>query len=105
MCVIESARVQVPVNPRICFTARRWVVERSHSWIHWFRRKLDSASRRSHKTRLSFLHFACGVTRVSGGSGHSERLFVPNSVHLSTEAKGRRNQNVDPAPGRLSTPT
>ena len=38
------------------FKARRWVVERSHSWLNRFRRILV---RWDNSRQLAFLHFAC----------------------------------------------
>ncbi len=40
--------------------ARRWVVERAHSWMNRFRRLLVRWEKRAH-TYLAFLHLACGV--------------------------------------------
>ncbi len=39
--------------------ARRWVVERSHSWLNRYRRMLISWEKRV-DTYLAMLHFACG---------------------------------------------
>lgn len=40
--------------------ARRWVVERTHSWMNRFRRVLIRWDKKG-ETYLAFLHFACGL--------------------------------------------
>ncbi len=40
--------------------ARRWVVERSHSWMNRFRRILVRWEKKP-ENYLAFLHFACGL--------------------------------------------
>ncbi len=40
--------------------ARRWVVERSHSWMNRFRRILVRWDKKS-ENYLAFLHFACAL--------------------------------------------
>ena len=40
--------------------ARRWVVERAHSWMNRFRRILIRWDKKS-ENYLGFLHFACGL--------------------------------------------
>lgn len=40
--------------------ARRWVVERTHSWMNRFRRLLIRWEKRE-DTYLAMLHFACGI--------------------------------------------
>ena len=40
--------------------ARRWVVERVHSWMNRFRRLLVRWEKRA-QTYLAFLHLACGI--------------------------------------------
>lgn len=40
--------------------ARRWVVERTHSWMNRFRRILVRWEKKS-EHYLAFLHFACGL--------------------------------------------
>ena len=40
--------------------ARRWVVERVHSWMNRFRRLLVRWKKRA-QTYLAFLHLACGI--------------------------------------------
>jgi len=42
------------------FRARRWVVERTHSWLHRFRRILTRWEKRA-DTYLAMLHLACGL--------------------------------------------
>lgn len=40
--------------------ARRWVVERTHSWLNRFRRLLIRWDKKS-ENYLGFLHFACAL--------------------------------------------
>jgi putative transposase len=49
------------------FKARRWVVERAHSWMNRFRRLLIRWDKKP-ANYLAFLHFACGLIafRASG---------------------------------------
>ena len=42
------------------FTARRWVVERAHSWLNRCRRLLVRWDKKT-QNYLAFLHFACGL--------------------------------------------
>lgn len=42
------------------FKARRWVVERAHSWMNRFRRLLIRWDKK-HANYLAFLHFACSL--------------------------------------------
>jgi transposase len=42
------------------FRARRWVVERSHSWLNRFRRLLIRWDKKA-DNYLAFLHFACAL--------------------------------------------
>jgi transposase len=42
------------------FRARRWVVERTHSWLNGFRRLLVRWERRA-RTYIAMLHLACGL--------------------------------------------
>lgn len=42
------------------FKARRWVVERAHSWMNRFRRLLVRWDKNP-ENYLAFLHFACGL--------------------------------------------
>lgn len=42
------------------FRARRWVVERTHSWLNRFRRILTRWEKRG-DTYLAMLHFACAL--------------------------------------------
>ena len=45
------------------FKARRWVVERSHSWLNRFRRILVRWDK-SPENYIAFLHFACALTAL-----------------------------------------
>jgi transposase len=42
------------------FRARRWVVERTHSWFNRFRRLLVRWEKKP-ENYLAMLHFACGL--------------------------------------------
>jgi len=42
------------------FKARRWVVERTHSWLNRFRRILVRWEKRA-DTYIAMLHLACGI--------------------------------------------
>jgi len=42
------------------FRARRWVVERTHSWLNRFRRILTRWEKRA-DTYLAMLHLVCGL--------------------------------------------
>jgi len=42
------------------FKARRWMVERSHSWMNRFRRLLVRWDKKP-QNYLAFLHFSCGL--------------------------------------------
>ena len=42
------------------YKARRWVVERVHSWMNRFRRILVRWEKKA-ETYLAMLHFACGI--------------------------------------------
>jgi len=42
------------------FKARRWVVERTHSWMNRFRRVLIRWDKQA-DNYLAFLHFACAL--------------------------------------------
>jgi putative transposase len=42
------------------FRARRWVVERTHSWLNRFRRPLVRWEKRA-RTYIAMLHLACGL--------------------------------------------
>jgi len=48
------------VKKKAGFRARRWVVERGHSWMNRFRRILVRWEKRA-DTYLAMLHLACGV--------------------------------------------
>lgn len=45
------------------FKARRWVVERCHSWMNRFRRILIRWDKKP-ENYLAFLHFACGLVAL-----------------------------------------
>jgi transposase len=45
------------------YRARRWVVERSHSWMNRFRRILIRWDKKS-ENYLAFLHFACALVAL-----------------------------------------
>lgn len=50
--------------------ARRWVVERTHSWLNRFRRILIRWDKKP-ETYIAFLHFACALIafRAAGSFG------------------------------------
>jgi transposase len=52
----EEARA---IKQRVGFKARRWVVERTHSWMNRFRRILIRWEKKP-ENYLGMLHFACG---------------------------------------------
>jgi putative transposase len=51
----ESERKEIPG-----YRARRWVVERTHSWFNRFRRLLIRWEKKA-ENYVAFLHFACAV--------------------------------------------
>jgi putative transposase len=53
----EEARA---IKTEAGFKARRWVVERAHSWMNRFRRLLVRWDKKP-ENYLAFLHFACGL--------------------------------------------
>src|SRR5713226_4039358 len=53
----EEARA---IKTEAGFKARRWVVERAHSWMNRFRRLLVRWDKKP-QNYLAFLHFACGL--------------------------------------------
>jgi transposase len=53
----EEARA---IKKQAGFQARRWVVERAHSWMNRFRRLLVRWDKKP-ENYLAFLHFACGL--------------------------------------------
>jgi putative transposase len=57
------------------FRARRWVVERTHSWLNRFRRLLVRWEKRA-DTYLAMLHLACALFtwRAAGLFAREERL-------------------------------
>ena len=48
------------IKKKAHYKARRWVVERTHSWMNRFRRILVRWEKRA-DTYLAMLHFACGL--------------------------------------------
>ena len=48
------------INRQAGFKARRWVVERTHSWMNRFRRVLIRWDKKV-ENYLAFLHFACAL--------------------------------------------
>ena len=48
------------LKPEAGFRARRWVVERTHSWMNRFRRLLVRWDKKPEHD-LAFLHFACAL--------------------------------------------
>jgi putative transposase len=68
--VVQECGLTAPVRPRgdeakaiqrdAGFTARRGVVERAHSWMHRFRRRLIRWDKKPQNSR-AFLHLACGL--------------------------------------------
>jgi len=56
------------------FKARRWVVERTHSWMNRLRRLLIRWDKKP-ENYLAFLHFACGLS-LFALLGYSDRLLV-----------------------------
>ena len=48
------------INRQAGFKARRWVVERTHSWMNRFRRVLIRWDKQV-ENYLAFLHFACAL--------------------------------------------
>jgi transposase len=56
-CRGEEARA---IKKKAGFKARRWVVERSHSWMNRFRRILVRWEKRA-DTYVAMLHLACGL--------------------------------------------
>ena len=48
------------IKRQASFKARRWVVERAHSWMNRFRRLLIRWDKKP-ENYLAFLHFACGL--------------------------------------------
>ena len=48
------------IKKKAGFKARRWVVERTHSWMNRFRRILVRWEKRA-DTYIAMLHFTCGL--------------------------------------------
>ena len=68
--ILHALGFTAPIRPRgeeaqaikreAGFKARRWVVERAHSWMNRFRRLLVRWEKKP-ENYLAFLHFACGL--------------------------------------------
>jgi putative transposase len=59
MAHIRPRRAEAGSNPRIPgYRARRWVVERTHSWMNRFRRLLIRWEKKV-ENYIAMLHFAC----------------------------------------------
>jgi putative transposase len=58
--VVMSRRDEKQSSKQRKGQARRWVVERTHSWMNRFRRLLVRWEKRE-DTYLAMLHFACGI--------------------------------------------
>jgi putative transposase len=59
-CHIRSRGEERALKREAGFRARRWVVERTHSWLHRFRRILVRWEKRA-DTYLAMLHLACAL--------------------------------------------
>lgn len=59
---VEARTLRQPtaVRSNPCFRARRWVVERSHSWLNRFRRILIRWEKKAVNDE-AMLHFACAI--------------------------------------------
>jgi putative transposase len=68
----EEARA---IKRKAGFRARRWVVERTHSWLNRFRRVLVRWEKRA-DTYLAMLHLACSLItlRAAGLFARAARL-------------------------------
>ena len=61
-CHIRSRGEERALKREASFRARRWVVERTHSWLHRFRRILVRWEKRADTyTYLAMLHLACAL--------------------------------------------
>lgn len=58
--IVPRAQEAKAIKREIGFKARRWVVERTHSWLNRFRRILVRWEKRL-DTYLAMLHFACAI--------------------------------------------
>lgn len=58
------------IKREVGFKARRWVVERTHSWLNRFRRILIRWDKKA-DNYIAFLHFACALIafRAAGSFG------------------------------------
>jgi len=59
-CHIRSRGEERALKREAGFRARRWVVERTRSWLHRFRRILVRWEKRA-ETYLAMLHLACAL--------------------------------------------
>ena len=75
------------------FKARRWVVERSHSWLNRFRRILVRWDK-SPDNYIAFLHFACALTALRAcwiiRIGSKTRCHVRHGEYLCGSVHPRR---------------
>lgn len=65
-CHIRSRGEERALERKAGFRARRWVVERTHSWLHRFRRILVRWEKRA-VTYLAMLHLACRPHQLASG--------------------------------------
>jgi putative transposase len=79
------------------FKARRWVVERAHSWMNRFRRLLIRWDKKP-ENYLAFLHFACGLIAFRAAG-----LF--GSGATSAERRQRRDVAGETSPERRLLPS
>jgi hypothetical protein len=75
------------------FRARRWVVERTQSWLNRFRRILVRWEKRAH-TYLAMRHLACGL--ITWRAANWGRLPEPLSQPASPLARPRRRGRIAP---------
>lgn len=70
-----------------CFRARRWVVERTQSWLNRFRRVLVRWAKCA-DTCLAMLHLACGLitSRAANWETYRNRLLADGSARIPTVA-------------------
>ena len=90
------------------FKARRWVVERTHSWMNRFRRILTRWEKKA-ENYLGLLHLVCAVItyRCAGLFGHHGRRLLHSG---RTGRRGlfaaflRRSVLISPDSSRLTSP-
>ena len=58
--IIPRGKEAQMIKKQVGYKARRWVIERSHSWLNRFRRILIRWEKRA-DTFLAMLHLACGI--------------------------------------------